>query len=605
MMTPICHIAAFRRCSALLLCLITAMTLNLAIADVVVIKDEDHLIPVGHLETGNLGIVTIGNNDGDTFKDYCKRYVALSSETGSGNRNIIAVFSSDADAVRRFRQSFNPASSIVVFFIPDKDISAFSSVGPLRTFVAAGGASDTDQKYAAEIIFGGVATDARLKSSIKGLAMKGDGVSVNKTRLGYSSPADQAFSPCLDKAIDSIIALNISKGSFSGCQVLVARNGYVVYDKAFGKTESGKNGKTVNRNTLFDIASMTKATATLAGLMKVYDRGAFNLDERVSRYLPRLRDTDKEDITVRQMLYHESGLPATVNTFALMVDSASFSGKLMKYRYGAPYTVKVDKNVWGHRQARLRHDLFRPTRSNRFPVAVAKDIYGSRDMVKRMIDAIYAVKPGTKKYLYSCLNFCILKDMEEELTGIDHERWVTEYVFGPIGASTAMFCPAEKGFTNVAATEHDGFLRRQTLRGYVHDEKAAYSGGVQGNAGLFANASDIAKLCQTWLNGGTYGDVRIFDESTVDLFTTDKSRISDRGLGFDRASRIKSMEEIGMPPTVIGHNGFTGTCFWIDPTNQIIVVILTNRVNPSRDNPTFDKLNPRKAILTAVYGSIN
>lgn len=596
--------AALRRCCMLLTFVITAMALNMVVAEVVVVKNSERILPVGNLGSGDISLVTIGGNGGGTFKDYCSRYVSLSSRSGRHHRNIIAVYASDAEAVRQFSNVFDPATSIAVFFIQDKEIAAFSSVGRLNTLVAAGGASAPDQMMAAEVIFGGLATDARLKSSIKGIASKGEGVSISKSRLGYASFADESFSPDLGKSIDSIVALNISKGSFPGCQVLVARNGFIVYDKAFGKTESGKAGKTVTRNTLFDVASMTKATATLAGLMKAYDQSLFALDQPVSRYLPRLRGTDKADITVRQMLYHESGLPATVNTFALMVDSSSFTGKLMKYKYGAPYTVKVDKNVWGHRNARLRPDLFRSTRSRQFPVEVAKNLYGSQEMVNRMIDAIYAVKPGPKKYLYSCLNFCILKDMEEQLTGVGHEKWLADNIFGPIGVSNSMFCPASKGFTNVAATERDAFMRRQTLRGYVHDEKAAYSGGVQGNAGLFANAGDIAKLCQTWLNGGVYGDARIFSESTVRLFTTDKSRTSERGLGFDRAARIKSMDEIGMPSTVIGHNGFTGTCFWIDPTSQIIVVILTNRVNPTRDNPVFDKLNPRKAILKAVYEAL-
>ena len=127
---------------------------------------------------------------------------------------------------------------------------------------------------------------------------------------------------------------------------------------------------------------------------------------------------------------------------------------------------------------------------------------------------------------------------------------------------------------------------------------------MQGNAGLFSTAEDIAKLCQTWLNGGSYGGVRIFSEPTVRLFMTEKSTSSDRGLGFDRATRLRAMAKIGMPESVIGHTGFTGTCFWIDPENDIVVVFLCNRVNPSRDNAAFNELVPRTEIMRIVYDSL-
>lgn len=573
-------------------------------ADVTVVRDAEGVIPIGDLAENNLSLVCIGDPHGNVFADYCRRYTTLKEDAGQGSRRIIAVYSSGADAVSRFKAAYRDGASIAVFFIPDTEIARFASVCDINEIVAAGGYSASSQKLAAEVIFGGKAAIGRLSSDIPGVAKKGFGLRTEKTRLGYSSPASEGMGVKLEGRLDSIVKENIAQGSFPGCQIVVVKNGNVVIDKAYGTVDSRTGSARVDRNTLYDIASMTKATATIAGLMKAYDRGLYRLDEKASRYLPRLRGTDKSDITVRQFMHHESGMPATVNTYALMVDSTSFTGKLLKYKRVAPYTVKVDKNVYGHNRARLRPDLFRTRKSHDFGIAVGKNLFGNNEMVTRMINAIYSQKPGEKKYRYSCLNFCILKDMEERLTGIGHERWVTENVFAPIGAFSCMFNPAVKGFTNIASTETDNFMRKQTLKGYVHDEIAAYSGGVQGNAGLFSNAGDIAKLCQTWLNGGSYGDVQVFDNHTVRLFTTEKSPTVDRGLGFDRATRINSLEEVEMPESVYGHTGFTGTCFWVDPENDLIVVLLCNRVNPSRDNPSFTKLNPRKEILKAVYDAM-
>lgn len=424
--------------------------------------------------------------------------------------------------------------------------------------------------------------------------------------LTYATPEQCGFASELEATIDSIVKSSIMSRAFPGCQIIVAKDGKLAIDKAYGTLDYSPGAKAVNRSTLYDIASMTKAIATVSGLMIAYDKGLFQLGDTVSTLLPRLSDTDKKDLTVRDFLFHETGIPATINTYALMVDSTTFSGKLLQFRYMPPYTVKLDKDVFGHRDARLRSDIIHTTRSQDYNIEYAKGLFGGKQMVELTNEAIYNRQTGDKKYIYSCLNFCILKDMEEELTGQPHARWLQKHVFQPIGARHTMFRPTDHNIdtSNIAPTEKDRFMRRQILKGFVHDEIAACLGGIAGNAGLFSTAEDIAKICQTWLNGGIYNGKRVFDESTVELFTTETSDLSGRGLGFDKPSRIKQMKEIGMPVSSYGHTGFTGTCFWVDPENKIIIVILTNRIHPSRDNPAWDRTNPRNAIIKAVYNAL-
>lgn len=428
----------------------------------------------------------------------------------------------------------------------------------------------------------------------------------NCGKLKHASPEKCGFDATLEIAIDSIAADGIRNKAFPGCQVVVVKDGKIAIDKAYGRIDYLPDSRKVDRSTLYDIASMTKAVATVPGLMLAFDDGLFCIDDTVSNYLPQLRGTDKECLTVRELLYHESGLPPTVNTYALMVDSASFTGRLLQYKYAEPYIIKVDKNVYANKNARLSTDLFRKFPSREYDIEVARGIFGGDRMVARIKNAIYNSPVKEKKYVYSCLNFCILKDMEEALTGISHERLLNDRVFKAIGMKHTCFRPSDNkmDMNNIAPTENDSFLRKQHLRGFVHDEIAAYLGGISGNAGLFSTAEDVAKFCQILLNGGTYGDEIIFDSETVETFTSEVSPKSGRGLGFDRAARNRTMQGIGLPETVYGHTGFTGTCFWIDPENDIIVVFLSNRINPSRDNAAWQKSDPRNAVLKAVYDSL-
>lgn len=588
-------------------------------AKVVVVRDADRILPIEFKADSRIGLVAIGEDTDCYFADYCCRYLSMpvaavknrSDQASLDNMAdcktlIVGVYSSDKWAVELLGRLGKKHKIVGCFFIDNEEISRFAKVHGLNGIIAAESDDEMDQIEAAEIVFGGRAAEQHLDCDIAGVASKGIGITYGKTRLGYIGSINGLREDIMAEKIDSIAEAAIRAKAFPGCQIVVIKDGQVVYDEAFGTLDYSSGSQSVSRSTLYDIASMTKATATLSGLMKAYDDGLFRLDRPASEYLPSLVGTDKETQTVRDYLYHVTGLPAVVNTYSLMADEDSYSGKLLQYSNRDPYTIKVDKGVYGHKDAHLRSDLFSDHRSREFNVEIAPGLFGGDEMKKVMSEAIYSSSVGQRKYLYSCLNFCILKDMEETVTGKDHDRWVSEKVFGPIGANRTMFRPSDKNVdkSNIAPTEQDNFMRKALLQGFVHDEMASYLGGVSGNAGLFSTAGDIAKLCQTWLNGGSYGGKQIFKESTVRLFTTETLKSASRGLGFDKPYRVKSFAAVGMPQESYGHTGFTGTCFWVDPVNQLAVIILTNRVNPSRDNAAFDRLNPRQAILKAVYSSL-
>lgn len=591
------------------------------LAEIVVVRNTDCILPVQFSEKSSIGVLMVGENADCPFADYCCRYysmpvaeVSSASQVGEAEialggceTIIVGVFTSDrwaVDAVTRLGKGHN---MIVSFFIDDSKVSAFSNVSGMMGIVVAGSKVEGAQVRAAEAIFGGDDVTGRLSKGIPGIGRKGAGYDIEKVRLGYTiynEDIDAVKKMSLE--IDSIVKESINAKAFPGCQVVVVLDGTVVFDEAFGTLKYKAGSRKTLRSTLYDVASVTKATATIGGLMCAYDDGLFKTDGKVSDYLPRLRGTDKEELKVSELLYHTSGLVPSVDTNKLTFDSTSYNGKLVSNKKKYPYTIKIDKVLWGSVLAKINKELFSTHRTEKHYFEISTGLFGSDSLKNKLADIIYSKKVGEKVYRYSCLNFCVLKDMEEALTGVPHDRFVDERVFGPIGANRSMFRPSDHDvdMENIAPTENDLFVRMSVVQGYVNDYVAAFLGGVSGNAGLFSTAGDIAKLCQTWLNGGRYGGKQIFKESTVRKFTTETLKWAKRGLGFDKPYRLKSLRDIGMSEASYGHTGFTGTCFWVDPENRITVVILSNSIYPSRDNSEFARLDPRRAILKAVYDSL-
>lgn len=237
--------------------------------------------------------------------------------------------------------------------------------------------------------------------------------------------------------------------------------------------------------------------------------------------------------------------------------------------------------------------------SHKFPIQVAENVYVGEATVDTIMQRIYDIELKSPVYRYSDLNFALLMDALDGMTGKNLDKYVETEIFAPIGAYHTMYTPLGKGVPEVqiAPTERDPMLRRQLLRGFVHDELAAFSGGVQGNAGLFSTAEDLAKLAQTWLQGGRYGDREVFRPSTVKRFTEPCSNDGKRSLGFDTAPARCGL---GSERTY-GHTGFTGTQMKVDPDNGIIFIFLSNRVSPTRDNPAFTRSDIRNKLWAEIY----
>ena len=607
---------------------------QLTAGSITVIKNNDNILPIHNLQSRHIAVATIGNEKGTTSKftrrcaDYAevKRFDLdqagsaheLAEQLHDGHFNTIIVeVGEDNETNRAALEAVAKKCKNVIAVITCKpyDIKNYGNVithKHVKAVLLTYQNNTLAEDYAAQTIFGGNAANGNLPVSLSFKGKKtrfdaGHGIHYAANRLGYSIPAEVGLDNRLTAQIDSVCRLGVQQHAFPGCQVIVARHGKVVYKGSFGTIDYSSNVK-VNDYTLFGLASVSKATGTISGVMKAFDDGKFRLDDKASQYIPGLRDGDKEDITFRDLLYHETGMPASLNMWQMMMDPNTYSGVLIAGAEDATHPIKVMNGAWGHKDAKLRTDILSTHKTDKFNIAIADGIWGGRVTYDSIMNRIYHAKLGKKKYLYSCCNFSLLADAVQRMTHSPLNYYVNNYVFAPLGAYHTMYRPLSKySRDEIAYTERDTYLRRQHIHGYVHDELAAFSGGVQGNAGLFSNANDLAKLFQMWLNGGTYGGVRLLKASTVETFTTQKSPNSHRGLGFDKPVIGNPDASNTCPeatPETYGHTGFTGTCFWVDPKNDMFYIFLSNRVSPTRNNPNFGRISARSHINTLIYRAI-
>lgn len=585
------------------------------------LANRDSLLPLRDLSQKSIAVINGGGADGRTFVDFCSKYADVdvytaaqaSASVSSIKRKhdvIVVGLFDDKEPSRRLLDHFADApGAVAVFFMNPYKMARFGqAVKHAQGVLLVGEKTALAGEYAAQALFGGIEVSGHLPVNLKGLYPLGAGIRLPKTRLGYTSAVDAGFSPSMTVRLDSLVKEGLTTGAFPGCQLLVAKDGDIVVDKAYGRTTKAVGGTEVTTSTIYDLASVSKVLGMLPGIMKAYDEGLLSLDAPAARYVAGLRGTDKEDITVRQLLYHESGLPAALDIYGLMVDTASYDGRLFRAKPSAQYPVKVGRNAYINKDARLRRDITSAVRSDHFPIEGARGLFISEAAMDSVRQAVYRARLRPKSYRYSDLNFCLLMDVEESVTGRKHDEWVETEIFAPLGATRTLYRPLSRySSADIAPTEKDAFLRKQMVHGYVHDETAAMSGGVQGNAGLFSTAEDLAKVCQMWLNGGTYGGARILSQATTDLFLKDKSPMSRRGLGFDKpdiANPSKSPTAPEASPATVGHIGFTGTCVWVDPESRLIYIFLCNRVNPTRDNAAFSRLDIRPKLLSIIYQSM-
>ena len=593
---------------------------------ITVVKNNYDIIPLKQLNTKRIAAISIGSNINSEFQTMLKKYAtvdcfSMASNAGDVDRRRVFERLSNYDVIvcsvhntqaREFRELQALAAEkklIYVFFTPPYQCAYFSqSSAKAEAIIIAYESTPLAQRFAAQAIFGGIAAKGTLPVSIPGMYVAGTGIRTEKTRLGYHEPNEVNINPNKLLAIDTIVSEGLSAKAYPGCQVIVVKDGMIVYSKNFGYYDYTKK-KEVTANTVYDLASVTKATGTLLAVMKSYDESNFSLTGKISDYVTELKFTDKNDLIIRDLLYHQSGLPPTINFFEKAIDHNSYTGSLYSGRKDNNHTVRYDARTYVNTNFRFAPDMVSRSRRTGFGTEAGYNFYVNNTFADSIMKGIVDARMGAKgRYVYSCINFILLKKMVENQMGQPIDQFLDTYFFQRIGANSTTYNPLRKmDSTRIAPSENDQFLRHQVICGYVHDEAAAFQGGVSGNAGLFSTATDLAKIAQLYLNDGIYGGERYLTSKTCKLFTGSKSPASRRGLGFDKPDmKNPSSSPCGLhaPQSVYGHTGFTGTCFWIDPDNNLIFIFLSNRTFPSRVNNQLFTLNIRTRIQDAIYKAL-
>lgn len=383
--------------------------------------------------------------------------------------------------------------------------------------------------------------------------------------------------------VDSIVEDGLAQQAFPGCVILAAHKGKIIYHKAFGYYDFEAKEK-VTTQSIYDLASVTKISATTVSVMKLYEEGKLDIDKTIGDYLPVAKGSNKSGILLRDLLLHQAGLVPYIVFYKETLDAKT--GK----PYSSIYSSKLAKG---------------------FDVRVAENMYIRNGWGDIMFDEILKSPLGPRnKYVYSDNDFIFLGKIVEQITGMTLDEYARKNFYDKLGMKTTGFLPRKRFPVNrIVPTEADDYFRRQTVRGDVHDEGAAMFGGVAGHAGLFSNAYDLSLLYQMLLNGGELNGVRYLKPETIKLFTDYNSDISRRGLGFDKPEKDNAEREEPYPsslasPETFGHTGFTGTCVWVDPKNDLLYIFLSNRVNPTRNNYKLGRMNIRSKIQDAIYRAV-
>jgi beta-glucosidase-like glycosyl hydrolase/CubicO group peptidase (beta-lactamase class C family) len=586
------------------------------------LKDEDKIVPLKELDKRKIAAVSVGSSAGNTFHNTLKMYgdvtcfnvadgealLQLKKVLQPYNTLIVSVHSAKAGANAAIQSVGQGKETIVTFFMNPYRTSGYaSSIKAADAILLAYEDTDLAQDYAAQAIFGGNAVTGKIPVSVGDIFKEGKGINTKKVRLSYAVPEEVGIATSRLDGIETVVQDGIRNQAFPGCQVLVAKDGQIIYNRSFGSFEYNDNRKVSNTD-IYDLASMTKATATVPAVMKLYDESKLKLNSEISSFVPLLRGTDKSDITVRDALLHESRLPSFIPYYMDAIDKNSYEGKLFNRTWTSLYSAEFDANTYARTDYKFKPDIVSNTAKINF-LPLADGLFINKNYNDTIIAAIANSKLNKRKsYVYSCLNFMLLKEVVEKISKEDLNTFVQENFFSRLGSTTTTYNPLTKfGKEQIVPTEKDDFLRKQLVQGYVHDEGAAFMGGISGNAGLFSNANDIAKLYQMWLNKGTYGGEEYLSTKTCQVFMNTKSGISRRGLGFDKPepnTAKSSPTSPSTPASTYGHTGFTGTCFWIDPDNNLIYIFLSNRVNDKRTHKAISNLNIRSRIQEEIYWAI-
>jgi beta-N-acetylhexosaminidase len=568
---------------------------------VTVLKNEQEIVPVVSLENEKIAYVKMGDDDGSAYLSTLQKYADVAEVQEDTLSNLMVRLKDYSTVIVGFHKAdgawknhnftskelvwldsiAKSKKTILSVFAKPYTLNAVKDFKNIKSVVMAYQNNYIAQAVAAEVIFGAIGAKGKIPVSIGTTYKVNDGLQTRTiNRLGFTTPANVGMNPETLKKIDLIAQRAIDGKMTPGLQVIVARKGKVFYQKSFGYHTYDKDIK-VKDSDIYDVASLTKVLSTLPNLMQMYDKGQLKLDDKLGNMVPAFANTDKKNITMKDMLLHQAGFQAWIPFYQETLD-----------------TNKKPDSIY-----------YRKMSSPEFPHQVAENLYLREDYPQIIIKRIAESKLSSKKeYKYSDFSFIIFKELLEIKTGKSLDKLSDDAFYKPLGAGFTSYNPLRKwDVSAIPPTEIDNYFRYQVVQGYVHDMAAAMQDGVAGHAGLFSNAMDVAKIMQMYLQKGSYGNRQYFSAATFDAFNTCYAckEGNRRGLGFDKPQLEKSGPTCGcVSKASFGHTGFTGTMAWADPETEIVYVFLSNRTYPEAGENKLSKENIREDIQKVIQEAI-
>ena len=566
--------------------------------------------PIG-IDKDSVVIISVGTSGYDTFVNALKKekkteFVTISSDTAFAKKDSSFFASLKGKDIYvlmsggRFSKSSSyygitleslsvlkklndrlPQSANLILFANAYSLKYIDSSYRFKNILVAYENNTYSQQVMADMLLNNCTPEGILPVHAQKVKVFADSVGVIADNKEIKPVADTLISKKYEMMIDSVALQGIKSKAYPGCQILIAKDGKIIFDKNYGYL-TYDSVLPVTDNTVYDIASVTKVMATTIAVMKLYEQGKISLDEPVSKYVPLYKDCAFGKLTIKELLSHYTVLPATY----LFWTKTLKDGKLSKDIYD--YDVRMDENY----------------------IAVTDSLFIKKSYLEVMKKQLKDVKLKDKQYTYSDLNFLLLQYVIENVSGQSLASFTEKYFYKSMDLHNTCFNPLQHEISRdkIAPTENDTVFRHQLIHGTVHDPMASLHGGVCGNAGLFSNTHDLFRICQMLLNKGELDGVRYLEEATVNTFNTRffEDKNIRRALGFDKPfiSSVNTHCSVYASQKSFGHSGFTGTYVWIDPQNGTVYIFLSNRVYPYSQPNRLSNMNIRTDIHDIIYKAL-
>lgn len=604
---------------------------NIAQKSFTVLENKEEYLPIKDLSSKLFATLHFGTEDVSVMQNMYDKYAQFAhfqqKDTVSSDSliQLIAKLSVYRDIIISIDNSFIPSDKLsdgIDILGSQSNLSLISlgknnaidslSRNHIKAFALSPIVAQEALEAIPQIVFGGISATGRLPFAQHNFS-ENSGLHINSNgRLRYSLPEEVGVESLQLSKIDSIAFEAIKRKATPGCQVLVAKDGAVVFEKSYGYHTFDKKIKVTNDH-IYDLASITKIAGSTVSLMRLEDENKFDLFEPLQHYFPYLDSTDKGSLLLSDILTHQARLHPWIPFYLTLIKGYDDPDvQISSKRKSRQYSVRAGNNFYLQTGYTFRDSIISDSLHYPFTIEVARDVYMNKWYIDTMFCRIDDSRLREKnEYKYSDLGYYYIKEIIEDLSDTPMQNYTDSVFYAPLGAHRMGYLPL-RHFSpeEIVPTEDDPIFRKQLLRGYVHDPGAAMLGGVGGHAGLFSNANDLAKMMQMLLNNGEYGGKQFLTREAIDTYTDcpncDKG--NRRGYGFDKPNPDSTAVSSVCRQTSLrsyGHTGFTGTITWVDPEQDLIYIFLSNRICPSSDNKKIYKLDIRPSIQRTIYSAIN